>query len=457
MCEAAEQTVCSADVTGVDGKIRYARSGDVSLAFRTDGDGPIDVVVVPGFVSHVEALWDPLVRYPYDRLSAFSRLITFDKRGQGLSDRTGDVYTLEHVVDDIAVVMDAAGSDRAAIFGISEGGAQAALFAATHPERTSALVLWGTYARRTRAADFPHGLPEGSMRRAGEMFAARWGDPVGLHAFAPSVADDPRFRDWWARFLRSAASPGDVRALFETYEDLDVRAALPAVSAPTLVVHRRDDIISPIALARPYVELIRGARLVEFPGVDHFIGVGDADSVLDEIEQFLTGELAAREPERILATVLFTDIVASTQHAAELGDRRWRSLLEQYDRLIREAIERHHGRVVKSLGDGHLATFDSPARGIRAAVSIRAAMGDLRLEVRAGLHAGECELIGDDLAGLAVHIGARVGALAAAGEILVSSTVKDLVIGSGFAFEDSGVHTLNGIPGAWGLYALESD
>jgi pimeloyl-ACP methyl ester carboxylesterase len=436
------------------GPIGYARNGEVSLAFRVDGEGPIDVVVVPGFVSHLEAMWDPLVRYPLDRLSSFSRLITFDKRGQGLSDRTGEVYTLDQVVDDIAAVMDAAESERAAIIGISEGGAQAALFAATHPERTTALVLWGTWARLIGAPDFPQGLPEGSMRRAGDTFSARWGSPVGMHSFAPSVADDPRFRDWWARFLRSAASPGDVRALFETYEDLDVRGALPSISAPTLVLHRRDDVISPIALARPYVELIPGARLVELPGADHFIAVGDAESVLDEIEQFMTGDLGAREPDRVLATVLFTDIVGSTERAADLGDRRWRSLLEEHERLVKAAVDRHRGRPVKNLGDGFLATFDSPARGIRAASAVRTAVKGLQIEIRAGLHAGECEVIGEDIGGLAVHIGARVGALADAGEVLVSRTVKDLVIGSGFAFEDRGVHVLKGVPGDWQLYSV---
>ncbi len=436
------------------GKVRYARSGELSLAYRIDGRGPIDLVVVPGFVSHVEAIWDPLVRYPLQRLSGFSRVITFDKRGQGLSDRTGEVYSLEEVVDDIAAVMDAAGSEQAVIMGISEGGAQAALFAATHPERTRALVLWGSYVRLIRAPDFPQGLEEGTMRRAGELFSERWGGPVALHAFAPSVAEDPRFKDWWAAFLRAAASPGAVRALFETYEALDVRAALPAISAPTLILHRRDDVIAPLAIAQPFVDLIPNAKLVEFPGADHFLAVGDTDAVIDEIEEFLTGGPGSRAPDRILATVLFTDIVSSTERAATLGDRRWRSLLEEHERLVREEVERHHGRPVKNLGDGVLATFDGPARGIRAACAIREAVGRLRIDVRAGLHAGECELMGEDIGGMAVHIGARVGALAGTGEVLVSRTVKDLVIGSGFTFEDRGEHALRGVPGEWQLYAV---
>ena len=436
------------------GEVRYARSGELSLAYRIDGDGPIDLVVVPGFVSHVEAIWDPLIRYPLERLSGFCRVITFDKRGQGLSDRTGEVYTLEEVVDDIAAVLDAAGSEQAVIMGLSEGGAQAALFAATHPERTRALVLWGSYVRLIRAPDFPQGLEEGTMRRAGALFSERWGGPVALHAFAPSVADDPRFKDWWARFLRAAASPGAVRALFETYEALDVRAALPAISAPTLILHRRGDLIAPLAIAQPFVDLIPNAKLVEFPGDDHFLPVGDSDAVIDEIEEFLTGRPGSRAPDRILATVLFTDIVSSTERAAALGDRRWRSLLEEHERLVREEVERHQGRPVKNLGDGFLATFDGPARGIRAACAIREAVGRLSVDVRAGLHAGECELMGEDIGGLAVHIGARVGALADTGEVLVSRTVKDLVIGSGFAFEDRGEHALKGVPGEWQLYAV---
>jgi pimeloyl-ACP methyl ester carboxylesterase len=436
------------------GEVRYARSGDLSLAYRVDGDGPLDLIVVPGFVSHLELLWDPLIRHPFERLAGFSRLITFDKRGQGLSDRTGEVYTLEEVVDDIAAVLDAAESERAAVFGISEGGAQAALFAAMHPERTAALVLWGAYVRLIEGPDFPQGLPPGTMKRAGQVFADNWGGPVALHSFAPSVAEDPRFRELWSRFLRGAASPGAVRALFETYEDLDVRAALPAVSAPTLVLHRTGDVIAPLPLTRPYVDLIPDARMVEFPGADHFLAVGDADAVLDEIEEFLTGAPGTREPDRILATVLFTDIVGSTERAAELGDRRWRSLLEEHERVVREQVERHRGRPVKSLGDGVLAIFDGPARGIRAARAIGQAVSPLGVEVRAGLHAGECELMGEDIGGLAVHIGARVGALARAGEVLVSRTVKDLVIGSGFDFEDRGEHALKGVPGDWQLYAV---
>ncbi len=310
--------------------------------------------------------------------------------------------------------------------------------------------------RLIEGPDFPQGLPEGTMKRAGEVFAERWGGPVALHAFAPSIADDTQFQEWWSRFLRAAASPNSVRALFETYEALDVRAALPAVSAPTLVLHRSGDVISPLPLTQPYVDLIPNAKMVQFPGADHFLAVGDSDSVLDEIEEFLTGAPGTREPDRILATVLFTDIVGSTERAAELGDRRWRSLVEEHERVVREQVERQRGRPIKSLGDGILATFDAPARGIRAACAIREAVSPLSVEIRAGLHAGECELMGEDIGGLSVHIGARVGALARAGEVLVSRTVKDLVIGSGFAFEDRGEHELKGVPGDWRLYAVES-
>jgi pimeloyl-ACP methyl ester carboxylesterase len=436
------------------GPVRYARSGEISIAWREAGSGPLDLIIVPGFIWHIEMAWEPLARYPFERLAQFSRLIMFDKRGQGLSDRPPGVYSLEQVVDDVLAVMDAAGSERAAVLGISEGGAAAALCAATHPSRVSSLILWGTWARLIEGPDFPQGLPPGSMRRAGDHFAARWGEPVGIHTFAPSVAEDPEYRDWWARLLRSGGSPRTVRELFRTYEDVDVRAALPSVSAPTLVLHRTGDRVSPSRLTEPFVELIPDCRLVELPGEDHILMVGDIDRPIDEIERFLTGGTTEREPDRALATVLFTDIADSTARAAELGDRRWRSLLAEHDRLSREGVERYGGRPVKSLGDGFLASFDGPARAIRAAAWIRDAAHRLGVRIRSGLHAGEVELIDADIGGLTVHIGARIGGLAEPDEVLVSRTVKDLVIGAGFEFDERGSHALKGVPEEWGVYAV---
>jgi pimeloyl-ACP methyl ester carboxylesterase len=436
------------------GPVQYAHNGDVSIAWREAGEGPLDVVVVPGFIWNIEMLWEPIARYPFERLAEFSRVIMFDKRGQGLSDRPPGVYSLEQVVEDIGVVMDAAGSERAAVFGISEGGAAAALFAATQPSRVSSLVLFGTWPRMREGPDFPQGRPAGEMAQAGERIAERWGTPVAVRTFAPGVAEDPEFRDWWARLLRAGGSPATVRELMRTYEEIDVRAALPAISAPTLILNREGDRIASPEMSRPFVELIPDARMVVLPGDDHVFAVGDVDALVDEIERFLTGTTGERRPERGLATVLFTDIADSTARAAELGDRRWRALLGEHDRIAREQVERYDGRPVKSLGDGLLAAFDGPARAIRAAGAIRDATGSLGVRIRSGLHAGEVEMIGEDIGGLTVHIGARIGSLAEPGEVLASRTVKDLVIGSGFQFDDRGSHVLKGVPDEWQLYAV---
>jgi pimeloyl-ACP methyl ester carboxylesterase len=436
------------------GPVQYAHNGDVSIAWREAGEGPLDVIVVPGFIWNIEMLWEPIARYPFERLAEFGRVIMFDKRGQGLSDRPPGIYSLEQVVEDIAAVMDAAGSERAAVLGISEGGAAAALFAAMHPSRVHSLVLIGTWPRLREGPDFPQGVPAGAMASAGERIAERWGTPVAARTFAPSAAEDPEFREWWARLLRAGGSPATVRELMRTYEEIDVRAALPAISAPTLVLNREGDRIAPPERSRPFVELIPDSRMVELPGEDHLFAVGDVDAMFDEVERFLTGTTGERRPERSLATVLFTDIAGSTALAAELGDRRWRALLGEHDRIAREQVERYGGRPVKSLGDGLLAAFDGPARAIRAAGAIRDATRSLGVRIRSGLHAGEVEMIGEDIGGLTVHIGARIGSLAEPGEVLASRTVKDLVIGSGFEFDDRGSHVLKGVPDEWQLYAV---
>ena len=435
--------------------IRYARSGELSIAYQVKGDGPLDLVFVCGFVSHQETLWEhPRPAHFAKRLESFSRLVLYDKRGQGLSDRPANPPTLEESMDDLRAVMDAAGIERAALFGVSEGGPLCHLFAATHPDRVSAMVTYGTYARITEAPGYDAGLPAEVLEEFGQVLAEDWGGPTAIHFFAPTLAEDPAFRSWWTRLLRSGTSPQGARALLQLYSELDTRQVLPSISVPTLVIHREGDLMVPPAQARYLAEHIPGARYVELEGTDHLMVAGDQDAILDEVEEFLTGVRHVHEPERILATVMFTDIVSSTERAAELGDRRWRELLESHDALVRRQLERHRGRPVKSLGDGFLATFDGPARAIRCAEAISGEVGRLGVEIRAGLHTGECEAMGEDVGGMAVHIGARVGAKAEPGEVLVSSTVKDLVVGSGIEFAERGTHELKGVPGEWRLYAV---
>jgi pimeloyl-ACP methyl ester carboxylesterase len=436
---------------------RYARSGDASLAYQVVGDGPIDLVLVLGFATHLELQWEapPLARF-FERLSSFSRLIIFDKRGTGLSDPVAEVPTLEQRIDDVRAVMDAAESERAALFGISEGGPMSVLFAATHPERVSALVLYGAMARTTEAPDYPWASPAEALREsAAEFIAPYWGQRSEgmVELFAPSLADDPRTVEFTSRMERSAASPAMVQQIFEMFLDIDVRAVLPSIHVPTLVLHRRGDRVVNRRAGRELAARIAGARHVELQGIDHLPWAGDAEAVLGEIEEFLTGARSVPEPDRVLATLMFTDIVGSTERAAELGDARWREVLAAHQAAVRGQLERFRGREVKTLGDGCLAIFDGPARAIRCGKAIAQAAGSSGLEVRIGLHSGEVELMDHDVGGIAVHIAARVGALAAAGEVLVSSTVKDLVAGSGIPFVDRGTERLKGIPDEWRLFA----
>jgi class 3 adenylate cyclase len=435
----------------------YAKSGDVHIAYQVVGDGPIDLVYVQGWVSHLEHAWEypPLARC-LRRLASFSRLIRLDKRGTGLSDRTPELPTLEQRMDDVRAVLDAVGSERAVLFGSSEGGAMCGLFAATYPERTAALVLYGSFAKGTTAPDYPRGVfsPEPAEREQFfERVARDWGTSSNV-TLAPGHDADRRFQEWWATDQRLSASPGAAVALLRLNADVDWRHVLPSIRVPTLIVHRTGDPASPVWGGRYLAERIPAARYVELPGDDHPLWTGDSDAILDEIQAFLTGTHRIAEPDRVLATVLFSDIVGSTEHAARLGDRRWLELLEDHDRLVRTQLERARGRAIKHTGDGFLATFDGPARAVRCAEAIRDVVRQLGIEVRAGLHTGECEFSGDDIGGLAVHIGQRVSALAAPNEVLVSSTVKDLVVGSGLRFEDRGTHALKGVPDAWRLFRV---
>jgi class 3 adenylate cyclase len=372
-----------------------------------------------------------------------------------MSDRVSDMPSLETRMDDVRAVMDAVGSTRAALFGVSEGGAMCMLFAATYPERTTALMMMGAYARRTWAPDYPIGPTMDDWIRLTEATTKDWGTTVGLEQRVPSMANDPRFREWWGRSLRMGASPAANRTLMMMAGHIDVRHVLPTIRVPTLVIHNVGDRTVPVAMGRYIAERIPGARYAELPGIDHIPFSANADAVLDEIEEFLTGVRRGPEPDRVLATVMFTDIVDATRKAAELGDRRWRDLLAVHHALVRDELVKFRGREIDTAGDGFLAAFDGPARAIRAAAAVTEGVRKLGIEVRAGVHTGECDVMGPKLGGLAVHIGARVASLAKPGEVLVSSTVKDLVVGSGLRFVDRGWHTLKGVPGEWSLYAVD--
>jgi class 3 adenylate cyclase len=431
---------------------RYTKSGDVNIAYQVVGEGPIDLVLVSGFVSHLERDWeDPRSARFLERLASFSRLIRFDKRGTGLSDRPGGLPDLETRMDDVRAVMDAAGSGRAALFGYSEGGPMCVLFAATYPDRVSSLVLYGTYAkRRDPDPDYPWAPTWEERLATAEEIERAWGRESDLGAMAPTA--DRAMTTWWNARARAAASPGAARDLILMNSQIDVRSVLSTIRTPVLVLHRTGDLDARVEEGRYIADHIEGARFVELAGEDHVPFV-DPGQIVDEVEEFLTGVRRGPEPDRVLATVLFTDIVGSTARAAEMGDRSWRELLERHDAVIRRELDRFGGREVDTAGDGFLATFDGPARAIRAARAMSEAVRDLGLEIRAGLHTGEVEVAGRHVRGIAVHIGARVAALAGPGEVLVSSTVKDLVAGSGLSFDDRGEHELKGVPGTWSLFA----
>jgi class 3 adenylate cyclase len=438
---------------------RYARSGEVSIAYQVVGDGPFDLVYVPGFVSNIELMWEEpgLARF-LERLASFSRLILFDKRGTGLSDPVPNdgLPTLEERMDDVRAVMDAVGSKRAALLGHSEGGNMCVLFSATHPERTTALLLVGSYAKRIRSEDYPWAPTVEERAREIEETEATWGSPEAFRALAPSKENDPDFQRWIGRYLRQSASPKAAAALLRMNTQIDVRNVLPTIGVPTLLLYRTHDADVHVDEGRYIAERIPGSTFVELPGADHLMWTGDADALLDEVEGFLTGVRRGPDPDRVLATVLFTDVVGSTETATRVGDRAWRSLLERHHQVVRRALARWRGREIETAGDGFLATFDGPARAIRCAVAASEGIRDLGLQIRAGLHTGEVEIAGGDVRGIAVHIGSRVAGLAGPGEVLVSRTVADLVAGSGIVFAERGEHELKGVSGTWLVYAVES-
>ena len=445
-------------------EIRFARSGDVHIAYQVVGDGPVDLVFICDWIWNLELQWDnPLCVRFLERLSSFSRLLLFDKRGSGLSDRTVDLdlFTLEVRVDDVRVVMEAAASEQAVLFGCGDDGAPlAAVFAAANPDRARALIMYGTRARTLNAPDYPWGYEpsapdvwtaERESFWGTDAYARRW-----LKELAPSIANDDAYVRWYSRLLRQSASPGTEEVYSRWMAGLDLRGMLSAIHVPTLVLHRTGDRDIPVAAGRDVADRIPGARFVELPGVDAFPWAGDSEPLLAEVEAFVTGAQATERTDRVLATVLFTDIVGSTEKAVALGDARWKDLLAAHDERAKAEIDRYRGRYVNTTGDGLLATFDGPARAVRCAQAIGEAVTPLGIEIRAGCHTGEIELEGAHVRGIAVHIGARVGASAGPGEVLVSSTVKDLVAGSGLAFEDAGEHELKGVPGSWRLFRVVS-
>jgi class 3 adenylate cyclase len=440
-------------------KTEYARSGDLHIAYQVVGDGPIDLVYVPGWVSHIEQAWEePSLARFLNRLAAFSRLIVFDKRGTGLSDRVpnAELPPLEERMDDLRAVMDAAGSERAAVFGFSEGGNLSALFAASHPERTKALLLFGTFAKRLRSPDYPWAPTPEERDLFCEEVERDWARGIDLARYVPSKLGDAAFVRRLSAYFRNAASPGAAVTLLRMNTEIDIRNILPAIHVPTLVMNRSGDRSVHVDEGRWMAAQIPGARFVELAGEDHMPWVGDQDAILDEAQEFLTGARPEREPDRVLATVLVTDIVGSTRHAARLGDRAWSELLARHHAIVRKELGRFRGREIDTAGDGFLATFDGPARAVGCACRIRDAVAPLGIEIRAGLHTGELELADGQVRGIAVHTGARISAAAQAGEILVSSTVKDLVSGSGIMFSDRGEHALKDIPRSWQLFAART-
>jgi class 3 adenylate cyclase len=437
-------------------EVRYAKSGDVNIAYQASGDGPLDLVLVHGWVTHLDLMWEePALTRFHQRLEDFSRLILFDKRGTGLSDRVppDDLPTLEQRMDDLRAVMDAVSSERAAVMSISEGAPMAALFAASYPERTEALVIYGGYSARQPSDDYPWAPTPDERQEFYDLIERDWGGVADLQVLAPSMVGDRRFEEWWSKYLRAGASPSAALALARMNTQIDIRNILSSIHVPTLIMHRTHDRDSDVRGARYMAERIPGARFVELAGTDHLPWV-DPDPILVEAEEFLTGRRTSPEPERVLTTVLFTDIVGSTKIAAEVGDRTWADLLERHHSLVRRELATYRGQEVDTAGDGFLATFDGPARAVQCGCAVRDVVREIGLEIRAGVHTGEVERRGDELAGLGVHIGARVATIAQPGEVLVSRTVTDLVAGSGLRFESRGLHQLRGVPGDWELYAV---
>jgi pimeloyl-ACP methyl ester carboxylesterase len=432
---------------------RYAKSGDIHIAYQTFGRGS-DLVIVPGWASHVEYAWEePVFAQFLSRLGSFCRVTWFDKRGTGLSDRNVGMPTLEQRMDDVRVVMDAVGIKRAAIFGYSEGGSMSALFAATYPEKVSHLILYGCFARRIWAPDYPWAPTLKEREEWIDSLEKGWGGDVEIESLAPSRKNDEGFRKWFARYGRLSVSPAAAVALARMNTFIDIRNVLPTIHVPTLIIHRIGDKDAKIENGRYLADHIPGAKFVKLPGEDHAPTAGSIDQIIDQIQEFVTGVRQTVHIDRVLSTILFTDIVDSTQKANQLGDNRWKGLLLAHQEMIRKEIAKYRGREIKTTGDGFLAIFDGPGRAIECALEITSSVKKLGIAVRAGLHTGECELVGNDIAGVAVHLAARVAAKAKGSEVLVSSTVKDLVSGSEIKFEDRGVHALKGVQSRWRLYS----
>jgi pimeloyl-ACP methyl ester carboxylesterase/class 3 adenylate cyclase len=436
---------------------RYAKTGDIHIAYQVFGDGPVDMVLATEFWHSIEVQWDqPDLAAFLERLASFARVISFDQRGSGISDPVSlrELTSLDLWMDDISVVMDEVGSESAVLYGIGGGGTMSMLFAATHPQRVSGLVLVNSFARLSRAPDYPWVRGPELEDEVLDIMRTAWGRGVFLDRVAPSRVGDEEFRKWWARYQRIGASPGTVLSMRQMLGQFDVRDVLPSIRVPTLVIHRAETTWNRVEHGRYLAEHIPGARIVEVPGVDHFSFIGDSEAILSETEKFVTGKVEPPESDRQLSTVLFTDIAGSTKLVAEIGDRRWREVLGAHRTVVRRELDRHRGREIDTAGDGFFASFDGPARAVRCAQVLRDAVRALGIEIRAGLHTGEVEVLDGGLAGVAVHIGQRVLAEAEPGEVLVSSTVKDLTVGSGLEFEDRGMHALKGVPEEWRLFAL---
>ena len=434
---------------------RYARSGHFSIAYQVVGDRPLDLILVPGWLSNIEVFWEEpnIVRF-FQKLAAFSRLIIFDKRGTGLSDRGVEAATLEERMDDVRAVLDAVGSKRAALLGYSEGGSMCTLFAATHPDRTTALITVGSYARRLRAPDYPYFTEREEALKAIEAAAAAWGGPVWIDARMPSVAHDPLIRQWWSKFLRMSASASAAAALQRLNVEIDVRHILPSIRVPTLVLHAAEDRAVPAGAGRDMAARIPNAKFVEVDGIDHLPFYDKSDVFVQQIQAFLTGSATPAVPESRVSTLMFTDIVGSTRMALEKGDLRFGDVLEAHHKAVRRELAQYRGEEIDTAGDGFLASFDGPARAIRCALAIVKSLGALGIACRIGLHTGECEVRQGRLHGIALHVAARVAALASPRAVFVSQTVKDLVAGSDLNFVDAGLQTLKGMPGEWQLYEV---
>jgi pimeloyl-ACP methyl ester carboxylesterase/DNA-binding CsgD family transcriptional regulator len=437
---------------------RYARSGDVNIAYQVVGDGPIDLVLVLGWVSNLAYVWEePSVARFLERLASFSRLILLDKRGTGMSDRVHPLPSLEQRMDDVRAVMDAAGSERAALFGISEGGVMCSLFAATYPERTSALIINGSYPSRLLRPGYPWGIPADKFEARIASIPDAWGKGGGMEAYAPSQLGNPEVTAWWARFTQLSASPGDAADLMRMNCLIDIGGILPSIRVPTLVIHSTHDKVAPIEAGRYFAEHIPGARLLELDSPDHWVYFLDADVVIGEIQEFLTGARSSQSPETMLATVLCTRVAQAGAHAVWLGGRQWHDLVDKHHSVVRKALVRYTGREVESGEQGITAVFDGTARAIRCALEIRDELLKLGLRIRAGIHAGECEVAGGRPRGVALHVASGIMAAAQPGEVLVSGTVKDLVAGSGLEFAERGTREFAGVPGSWSLFAAGAD